>query len=186
MSFYIGHCYITLSPLFTGVITLMLLIDTTGMMSLFLLAMLIHEAGHLLFMRLFHCLPRQIQLLPFEVNMITDSLNGSVIQNIFISAGGVMANLLTAGMFHGDFRTVNLFLAVFNGLPIFSMDGYQIIQLLCDRHSVLEKIPMVLSAVTIALVGGLGLYLLVVAHNPLLLLFCLYMSVLAIRAKRHG
>ena len=31
MSFYIGHCHITLSPLFTGVITLMLLIDTTGM-----------------------------------------------------------------------------------------------------------------------------------------------------------
>jgi Zn-dependent protease len=186
VSLYFFGCKIVISPLFTGMITLMLLIDTTGLMGLLLATMLIHEAGHLFFMAWFGCLPKEICFLPFEIKMVAEKTPAIRFQQVLVSAGGILANLLTCLISFGDFRVVNLFLACFNGLPVFSMDGYQLLVVLCSFFDKLQWIPQVCSWITITCLAVFGAWSLIHSRNPSLLLFCLYMGILTLKTKRHG
>ncbi len=49
-----------------GMLTVLLVIDQTGLMGRLLGAMAIHEAGHLTMMVLVGCSPKEIRFLPFE------------------------------------------------------------------------------------------------------------------------
>jgi len=186
MKFRLGNCHIFVSPLFTGMITIMLLIDQTGMMGVFLGAVLLHELGHVLFMIWFGCLPNHIQLLPFEINIIAHRSPPFRWQRILLASGGILAGLIVGIAVRGEFGIVNLFLAGFNSLPIFSMDGYQIIWLLLGNFRYGRQVLLFVSWITMAIIAAIGSWLLVQHHNPLLLLFCIYMSVLQIRQKRQS
>ena len=186
LTFRFFGCAVTVSPLFTGWLTLLLLVDTTGMMSRLLPAVALHEAGHLLFLAWFDCLPRQITLSLFEVNMVMGTRSLARREQLLVSAGGVLANGLAALAFAGGFRRANLYLAAFNLLPLFSMDGYQMIEELCRPWPRLRALAPVLSLVTVAVLAGIGIWLLVTARKPMLLLFCLYMATLQIRRQRHS
>lgn len=183
MTFHLFNCKITISPLFPGVITLLLLVDTTGMMSRMLLAVMLHECGHLAFMTGFGCLPKAVVFSPFEVNMVAGNRVLTPWQQALVSAGGILSNCVAAAAVSGDLRMINIFLAVFNGLPIFSMDGYQLLELLLGKGSLGLTL---LSTVVLGAVGLFGCWLFWKAHNPLLLLFCSYLSVLQIRGQRRS
>ncbi len=185
MSFRLGQCEVTVSPLFTGLITILLLIDQTGTMSLFLLAVLIHEAGHFMLLAWFRCLPVAIWLLPFEINVASPVMSVSRFQQILISLGGVFSGVLAGMLTRGDFGVVNWFLAGFSALPVYSMDGYQVLLLLCDQMWYKRAVGL-LSFITISAIAGIGVWVFWCNHNPMLLLFCVYMSVLQIRTKRRS
>ncbi len=185
MRFRLGRCEITVSPLFTGFITILLFIDRTGTMSLFLLAVLIHEAGHFLFLAWFQCLPVAIWLLPFEINVVSPATAVSRLQQVLISLGGVFGGVLAGVLTRGNFSMVNWFLAGFSALPVYSMDGYQVLLLLCDRMWYQYAVRL-LSIITISAIAGIGVWVFLCNHNPMLLLFCVYMSVLQIRTKRRS
>ncbi|MBR6549001.1 MAG: hypothetical protein IKT68_05590 [Clostridia bacterium] len=185
MRFRLGRCEITVSPLFTGFITILLFIDRTGTMSLFLLAVLIHEAGHFVFLAWFQCLPVAIWLLTFEINVVSPATAVSRLQQVLISLGGVFGGVLAGVLTRGDFSMVNWFLAGFSALPVYSMDGYQVLLLLCDRMWYQYAVRL-LSIITISAIAGIGVWVFLCNHNPMLLLFCVYMSALQIRTKRRS
>lgn len=184
MTLRLFGCRITVSPLFMGMVTVTLLIDTTGMMGLLLGAMLLHEAGHLVWMALFRCLPKEICFLPFEINMIADEVALSRRQQGLIAAGGIFMNGLFFLVCPGPFGRINLFLAVFNGLPVYSMDGWQLLCLLIGGFAHGEGIMRSVCVVTATGLLLVSVGMLVKEHNPMLLLFLLYMGLLGIREKK--
>lgn len=186
MTLHIRHCSVYISPLFMGMITLMLLIDRTGIMNLLLAAMLLHEAGHLLFMGLFDCLPNKIILLPFEINIVASKTPSFLWQEWLISGAGIFANGIAFLLFNGDFAKVNLFVAIFNSLPIVSMDGFQMLSLLLDSLRYGKEVLWIISAITIIGVAAAGGWMLWRFHNPLLLLFGIYMGLFSIRCRKNN
>jgi Zn-dependent protease len=109
-----------------------------------------------------------------------------IFQQFLIAAGGILGNLVSLFFFDGNFFVVNLFLAGFSALPIYSMDGYQLICLLCSISPKVSVVPKIISTITIVLVAVIGVWLLFSKKTPMLLLFCLYMVILEVKAKRHG
>lgn len=184
MRIKLWNCYLFISPVFMGMITLFLLIDQTGLMNGLLVAMLIHELGHLVMMILLGYPPREVRFLPFEINVIADQSTASSYERFCISVGGIVANLLVGFAFLGKpFGYVNFYLALFNALPLYSMDGYQILSLLAGQK---RKIVFWISAGITLMVLGVGLWLLIGKNNPMLLLFGIYLFSLGFMEKRKG
>lgn len=183
MRFSLARCQIFVSPIFMGMITILLILDQSGTMGATLGAMVIHELGHLVVMGVVGCFPQKIYLLPFEINLVSDQSGNSMGERFCISFGGILANVLVWLFVGGKFGNINFFLALFNGLPLYSMDGYQI---LCQVFR--NQIGWVygISGITTLLVLCLGVWLLVVNHNPMLLLFIIYLLGVGVVEKRKG
>ena len=192
MSFTLWGCKIVLNPLFFVVITLLLLLDRTGQVPYVLCAVVIHEIGHLVIMKLLHVMPQQIKLNPFEINIVRRHRplgNGG---ELLISSAGVAANgLVTLIAWAGSMwvpHTVwqlligsNIGVALFNLMPVSSLDGWQI--LLCLLRPLGlgkngEKLISVLSWLFIVALFCLSIPMLFIENNPTLLLFCIYVGIL--------
>lgn len=103
-----------------------------------ILAVFIHEIGHIIYMCMLHTPPNHITLTAFSID-ISDrySYTRANIKNIFLSLAGPLANFLAtiifyilSIIFHNTFyipAVINLLIGCFNLLPIISLDGYQII-----------------------------------------------------------
>ena len=183
MKLKIAGCFITVSPAFCCIITLLLLVDQTGTMGSVLLGALIHEIGHCVCLGWFGCLPDSIRFSPFEINMVCLRSPARWYQRLMVALGGIVANLMCACFSKGEWRLIHLFFAVFNSLPIFSMDGYQALSLCLSSVSWGEKLLRRISVVTLILLGASGVWYWLCFRNPLLVLFVLYMCLLQIRAK---
>lgn len=185
MTFNFKKCQFVISPGFVGLVTILLLLDTTGVMGYLLLAILLHESGHLVCMALFDCMPSKVCLYPFEINIAIRKLPATRWKHCLLICGGVLVNGCVAVVSGGTFQTVNIFLAVFHLLPLYSLDGYQLIKLFCDPIQSMARLPNLLSLFSIVLLSLAGGWMVCVHHNPLLLLFCLYLGLLQIRSQRH-
>ena len=198
MSLWLFGCRVRLSPLFFLLIALLLLIDRTGMMPFVLCAIAVHEMGHLAVMRRCGIKPVEVALLPFEINIQKPALSGDGRQELAVSAAGVLANLLMAALAAGIYLihpflwalrllVCNAVLGIFEGLPIAGLDGYRTLQSL----SVMRRGPgrqlflTILSYVTLGLLVAAGGVFFWNAHNPILLLFCLYLGVLLPYREKH-
>ncbi len=177
----LGNCQVFISPVFMGMLTILLVIDQTNLMGTMLVAMLLHEIGHLVVMWWCGCFPKEILLLPFEINISADQSCATALETFFIALGGIGANLLAWLLMGGTFGNINLYLALFNALPLYSMDGYQILSImLYHKKFWVFGVSMV---TTIALVL-FGSWLLLVHKNPMLLLFVVYLLALGFGEKR--
>lgn len=181
MKFKIAGCWVFISPVFMGMLTILLVIDQTGLMGTMLCAMLLHEVGHLTVMAWFGCFPREILLLPFEINIASDQSCATLFEKFCISAGGIGMNLLAFSLIKGEFGTINLYLALFNALPLYSMDGYQMVSLLLYQK---KQLVFMITLVTTTVVTGVGVWLVLVHKNPMLLLFIVYLIALGFGEKR--
>ena len=177
-------CELFISPVFMGMLTILLLIDRTGLMGCVLGAMAIHELGHLLMMVIMGVPPREMRFLPFEINIVSDQSCASSWERFCIAVGGIIFNLLVFLVFIGEtFGYINLYLALFNALPLYSMDGYQILTLLLDRK---KKWVFGISAIITLVVLLFGCWLSIVEKNPMLILFSIYLLAVGVMEKRKG
>ncbi|MBR3844038.1 MAG: hypothetical protein IKM39_00855 [Clostridia bacterium] len=181
MNLKLARCSVFISPVFMGMITVLLVIDQTGLMGAMLGAMLLHEIGHLAIMAWFGCFPKEILLLPFEINIAADQSCATMFQQFCISAGGIVMNVLAFLLVRGEFGNINLYLALFNALPLYSMDGYQMVALLLYTK---KRWLFVISFVTTLVLAVLGIWLVWVHKNPMLLLFVVYLLALGVGEKR--
>ncbi len=182
MKWKLGNCTVFVSPVFMGMLTVLLVIDQTGLMGYLLGAMALHELGHLTMMILVGCPPREIRFLPFEINIVADQSCASSWERFCISVGGVIVNFLVCLVFVGEpFGYINLYLALFNALPLYSMDGYQILSIVFGRKS---RLVFGVSATITLLILGIGGWMLIARKNPMLLLFSVYLLALGAMEKR--
>ena len=95
-------CELFISPVFMGMLTILLLIDRTGLMGCVLGAMAIHELGHLLMMVIMGVPPREMRFLPFEINIVSDQSCAQSRERFCIAVGGIIFNLLVFLVFIGE------------------------------------------------------------------------------------
>ncbi len=175
-------CELFVSPVFMGMLTILLVIDKTGWMGYLLGAMAIHELGHLVMMIMVGCTPREMRFLPFEINIVADQSCACPWERFCISVGGIIMNVLVFLVFIGEaFGYINLYLALFNALPLYSMDGYQMLSLLFGQK---RNFVFGISAIATLVVLGFGCWLLIVGKNPMLILFSIYLLALGVMEKR--
>lgn len=137
MKFSIGCCKVTVGFWFAAVLCLCLLLDKSGMTAVGLLAVAVHESGHLLCMRWVQIPVNEMRFGLFDIKIVRGKHRGYW-QELAVALAGPAANLICAGLlylvpaWHGVAVWANLLLALFNLMPVTSLDGGQAVyNLLC-------------------------------------------------------
>lgn len=191
MSFRFFGVYFEITVPFCLVLVFTLLMDRTGLMSYMLLAVLLHEGGHLLAMARYAALPKAVRLRAGRVAIEKSGRLLGVKEELGIAAAGPLANLLGAGaglLFYTAsglieaalFGAVHMLFALFNLLPVTGLDGGTVCFLLFmgkwgeERARFLSRLLSWCFAAAILLTG----VLLVLRGNPSLLFAGSYLLVL--------
>lgn len=131
MSFKIGNTEISIDYYFVAILTLMLVVFKKNSISMCFISCLMHEAGHLIAIKLCGARTRRLSLGYFGMKI---DYNSGIISNrseIFIAFAGPVVNLIFAvifGLFNFDeAMRINLGLALFNILPVEMLDGGRIL-----------------------------------------------------------
>lgn len=155
-----------------------------------ILAIIIHEAGHILFMCLFGYTPDKIKISLFEISISDKSRHKrTFLQNFLIIFFGPVANFICFILFYLlylfsntiflPFAIANLSVGLFNFLPVLSLDGGQLLySLLCRRISdkSAERVVDIVTFIFIFPLSALGFLLLFNSkYNFSLLLVCIYL-----------
>ena len=144
MKFRFSGCDIEISVLFTSLVCCLLLFDKTGLMTVGLLSAAIHESGHFIALALCRRRPDKIRFCAYGIiiKKNVNTLPPSAQMKVFL--GGCAANLSAAAVFTAAYFAVpslefvcfgfaNLFTALFSALPIYGLDGYDILNLILSK-----------------------------------------------------
>ena len=155
--------------LFFWFFTLLFLLDRSGILLYGLLAALIHECGHVLAFLLLHDRPEEISFEIGGIRMVRPQRPIGVAWEVFQLMMGSVTNLAVFFLLAFSLGTINrlslfavshLFLGLFNLLPVTSLDGGKILQLLLEQRLSLRtaymfsKILSIAVCLTLALAGG--------------------------------
>ena len=161
MKFKLLNTEIYVSFLFVAVITVMLATDKTGLAFPVILAVAMHEAGHLFAMWLLESAPKSIRLIPASVQ-ITRSINGKYKNDILIAVSGPVVNLVLFVTLYVNFLVfknetvlyyslINLIVGVFNLLPVTGLDGGTALFSLLAKKTDINKALLVLKIITLSM-----------------------------------
>ena len=136
------------------------------------LAVIIHESGHLITMRALGYFPERIKILLFEISISDPSRQErSARENMLIIFFGPAANFICV--------PANLSVGLFNLLPVMSLDGGQLLFILLCRSRTpeqAEKIVCRLTFISVFPIAALGFVILFHSHYNFSLLFvCVYL-----------
>lgn len=193
MSFRIFGVKISVSFLFVLMLTFLLIIDTTGYMTLSLLAVVLHEAGHLVAMHFAKCKPKEIQF-QFLGILIVSAKDQSRKQNFWVSLFGPLINIVAFAVFGAVyllsqydlflvFGGINLILALINLAPIRGLDGGSILSVICETlwEKRAEKISFIVELLFSVAAIFFSVFLFVkIKINISLVLLSIYLFVISI------
>ena len=180
---------ISVSVYFAAFAAAMLIIDTTGVAAIAFLSAILHEIGHLIVIILFGSPPKSINFKTTGMQIINrPDIDLSYSRDIVVCLAGPAINLFVFIMFYSvDELTaiINLFLAIFNLLPVMHLDGGRAIYcFLCKviSHHAAEIIINILSLAVIIPLTILGIYIfLKTGYNFSLLIASIYLIILFIK-----
>lgn len=191
MSFRFLGVRFYISVPFTVMLAALLFMDKSGLMSVSLAAVVIHEAGHILVMKLLKCAPSLISF-NFQGMLISGVKFCSAKENILIALSGPIANILFSLVFYclyllsslysfAVFAAVSFLVGLLNILPIKGLDGGTVLRELCSllfskNGGIIFSLISVFSAVAVILLGIIGL--IKNKDNPSLLLLGIYLLIL--------
>lgn len=176
---------------FCVMLSALLFMDKTGFMTVSLLAVLVHEAGHIFMMKRLNCAPSYISFNLWGM-LISGVKFCSVKENILIAISGPFANFLFSALFYcfykfdfgfcfAVFSAVQFLVGALNILPIKGLDGGTVLREIC--LSVLKKnggivfsLISIISASAVLVVGAIITFK--NNDNPSLLLLGLYLIIL--------
>lgn len=199
MSFKFGKIKFELSFPLVCLMTAVIIFDTSMSVILCFLSALLHETGHILALKYYKSYPEKIKLTLFDVAIIdrkkysrTDkseliiTLSGVAV-NFFLSAVSFILFRIFNHHLLSDFSYANLTLALFNSLPVDSLDGGQALFIILSKYlspvSAVRTLNIISFIVLIptAVVGFL--ILLQSKYNFTLLLTALYLIALILLKK---
>lgn len=167
--------------------TAVLLLDKSNRMFCCFLAAILHELGHIAVMKLCRLRIRAVSLRMFDV-LIEADVPRSFREDLAVTSGGVCMNLICAVLLTPFNRTLgypHIALGIFNLLPLMSLDGGRLLELLLQRRFSARVCRNILRITTfiflLPLLTG-GFYLLFKSrYNYSLLAISLYLLALFIR-----
>ncbi len=175
--------HIEVTPGFALLLAFLICLDPSNITLFFLIGAALHELGHLLSMKLLGIVVYRLQI----------GLTGAILstgmmvrtQEWKVAAAGPLVNLfccvLTWG-FSPKFAWVSLFLACFNLLPVWPLDGGRILLACCPVHgaqiSEFLSFSLVLCGCVLTVVLHMGLW-------PLLILAVLLIKILLNRRQEE-
>ena len=195
MKFKIFNIEISISVLFCVLIAFLLIVDSSGLMSISLLTVVLHEFGHLICMKRLNCSPKALNLSIFGIFIVSPSVYSNNKEKALVAISGPIVNLITCVLFliiYSIFKieillivsAVNLLYALFNLLPIVGLDGGTVMQSTLIKIFGVEKgkkISVIVSFFTVFIVITLGVFILINnIYKPTLLLLGIYLFVLNI------
>lgn len=199
MTFKLFGCKIYISLLFLTMITLLLMLDKTGLMLLGFAAVFLHELGHLCVMAATNNRPRLVILQPAGVTIKRSGAIISANNELKIAAAGCTANLFVAVIFlliysllNSEaalmFSAANICVMSFNLLPISGLDGYDILLNLLSRKmhgGKAEKICRKISLILVFSALFCSFLLIITRQGSITLVICtLYLLILCIMSMR--
>ena len=140
MTFRLGRVQVRVSFYFFLAVSLFLLWDQSGVAGLFFLALLFHEAGHLLVIAALGLPVGELELTPLSVGLkLAPEARVTPGRELAVTLAGCGMNLLAAFLllvFPGEgallrLSAVNLALGAFHLLPVSGLDGGTALTLLC-------------------------------------------------------
>lgn len=156
-----------------------------------LLAVVIHEFGHLFAMKICGVFPKGIKISAFDVKIFENSRHQtSFVKDIFITFAGAMFNIFAFIILFNInlvYAFVSLFIGLFNLLPAATLDGGQILYLIFTRRFSAEISARIVDAVTLITSIPLffaGIMILLNSHYNFSLLFISLYLVLSLFLRK--
>lgn len=146
MSFLIGSTQITVSFWFVAVITLLLILFPTSQAGWVFVFCVIHELGHLSAMLACGKKAKKIELGYFGIKIVTDKRFLPPLREALIASGGPCINLFVSSILFiigkENLAVINLSLALFNLIPVSTLDGGHILSALFPDSKILKKLSL--------------------------------------------
>ena len=184
---------------FALTVTLMLILCEEDTVIIALFSSVFHEAGHLFFMHLYSQNVRSVTLGAFGVRIdrqLTIALSykkeavialGGILVNFMIASIGAIYYNLCGGEFSLKLSAVNIIIALFNMIPLDTLDIGKVLRYTLLVHIDEAKCDKILSFVSLVFVNLLAvvclLYSLFIGFNPSLIATAVYLYVITLFKK---
>lgn len=159
--------------------------------SIFAIVM-IHECGHIFMMRIFKRKVISIEILPFGgLTKIDAMISENICEDLLICVGGIFFQTILGFVFlylyDGGFleynlfkflNSYNIFIILFNLVPICPLDGYKIVKLFGEMFLPFKKVQKLAISLSIFVILGISFYRLdMVKDNIFVFIFLLFMCI---------
>lgn len=197
MKVKLGKTALRINISFAAVVTLMLILDESGMCAVALLCCIIHEAGHIICLFLFGEQPYSVELSFYGIKLERKEpsiLTVSEELAVYI-AGPAMNIILSAVLFsfaseHEKIKTaaiISLCVGAFNLIPCCPLDGGNILRHIISMFTEserAEKISSNISVIALVPMGIAGITMLFKNGNITLIAVTAYLAAVCISSRR--
>ena len=151
------------------------------------LFIIFHELSHIIFATIYGKKIKRIKLSLAGVCVAFNNESIDIVKKIIIYIAGPMSNFALALIFKKiDFVfEINLFLGVLNLLPIYPLDGYNIIIVLLDFLGKSSYINFI-EGIFILILLFISIFVFIIYFNPSLLIFICYIILIKYAYKNQG
>ncbi|MEG0693256.1 MAG: site-2 protease family protein [Oscillospiraceae bacterium] len=190
LRFKLGKLHVQIDFMFVAVVTIFLIVDTTGISSIALLACFIHELGHIVMFLAVGYTPQKLTFELTGIRLTKPIQELSAGKELLVQLAGSTTNLLIfffliktieSISFLSLFAVTHLVLGVFNLLPLKSFDGGKILELilsffLCEN--VTQKICSIADFICIFLMLIVCVFMIITSKNSFtLLMITIYLMI---------
>ena len=187
LSFLIGKTKVNISFSFTVCITLLAVLDKTGLLFVSLFAVFFHEIGHYIALQLLGIKDIEISFVLTSVKLLLREQLSNKKSAIIAIAGPTVNLLLSSLLLHKNyyikyFGVANFILFLFNMLPVANLDGGDIAKyLLCILFkNKAEKMFCIVSILVLTLVlTPVGVFFMLKYNNPTVILVSIYLIIMS-------
>lgn len=199
MKFNFFKTEINISFVVIAILSFVILLNFNGNLFWCFIAIVIHETGHLVFMYCFNSPPKAIYIKLFGIRIIDSKRIFQISShNLLIVFGGIIFNFMASaiGYLFFYFTKSDVFLllcatnfctALFNLLPVISLDGGQALYIILNNFFSEKITNAIINIITIILIfptAILGFLVLFYSkYNFSLLLICIYLIVTLVLGK---
>ncbi len=153
------------------------------------LFIIFHELSHMFVASLFGIKTNKINIHISGLSINLNNRNSGELKWLFIFLAGPIANVILAVLFKSVslVYTVNLVLAIINLVPIYPLDGYNILKILLNSMKMknIEKAQDMIQIMIMISIGILGIYQVIFLHNPSVILMFFYIFIQTSNLRKH-
>lgn len=201
IKFKILGCKISLSFPLVCALSIVFVLDKTSLGAISCVCAVCHELGHIIAMKMLNTTTNNIRLSLFDANINDNYKHRRTLPSeLFVILSGVAVNLtlcLVSFVVYKNtnineflsFSTANMFLAVFNLLPVESLDGGNAIYVILIKfveEQTAETILQIISFVILLPLATIGFIILIKSQYNFTLLFtsCYLMSIIVLKKSK--